>query len=276
MNIFDEPKIDCHNHIFDPERFPYADDVFYRPSGQEISTADQFLQVFEAYGLKYSLVVGPNSGYGTDNRCLIDAIARSGGRFKGIAVVDNDVEFAELQSLKADGIIGIAFNVTHYGVDYYINSAKLLEKLVELDLFLQVQVQGDELVSLMPLLKESSVRILIDHSGRPLPDRGLDQPGFKELLELGKSGRGTVKLSGFIKFSQEPYPYTDTWPFIQALVDSFTLDACIWGSDWPFLRASERVDYGTLLKLVEKIFPDAADRRKLFWETPYRLFNFGN
>lgn len=276
MNIFDEPKIDCHNHIFDPERFPYADGVFYRPTGQEISTADQFLQVFEAYGLKYALVVGPNSGYGTDNRCLLDAIARSGGRFKGIAVVENDVKFAELQRLKAAGIIGVAFNATHFGVDYYINTAKLLEKLVDLDMFLQVQVQGDELVSLMPLLKESSVRLLIDHSGRPLPDRGLDQPGFKELLELGQSGRACVKLSGFIKFSQEPFPYADTWPFIQALVDAFTLDACIWGSDWPFLRAPERIDYGTLLKLVEKIFPDATDRRKLFWDTPCRLFNFGN
>ena len=55
---------------------------------------------------------------------------------------------------------------------------------------------------------------------------------------------------------------------MRALVDAFTLDNCVWGSDWPFLRAPERVDYGPLLKLVERLFPDPADRRKMLWETP--------
>src|SRR5439155_15779126 len=87
MNIYDEPKIDCHNHVFDPARFPYAADTAYRPAGQEIGNAPYFVHVLDAYGVRYALVVGPNSGYGTDNRCLLDAIARSGGRFKGIAVV---------------------------------------------------------------------------------------------------------------------------------------------------------------------------------------------
>lgn len=274
MSIFDEPKIDCHNHIFDPVRFPYVEGVFYQPAGQEVSTADQFLHVFEAYGLKHALVVGPNSGYGTDNRCLLDAISKSKGRFKGIAVVENNVDFAELLRLKTAGIIGVAFNPTHLGVDYYLDTTELLEKLVKLDMFLQVQVEGEQLVALLPLIQASNVRLLIDHCGRPVAEKGVEQSGFKELLELGRSGRATVKLSGFVKFSQEAYPYEDIWPYINELVAAFTLDACIWGSDWPFLRASERIDYGTLLKLVEKLFPNAADRRKLLWETPRRLFDF--
>ena len=83
MNIYDEPKIDCHNHIFDPSSFPYAADAYYRPAGQEIGTAAQFRSVLDAYGVRHALVVGPNSGYGQDNRCLLDAMAKSGGRFKG-------------------------------------------------------------------------------------------------------------------------------------------------------------------------------------------------
>jgi predicted TIM-barrel fold metal-dependent hydrolase len=102
----------------------------------------------------------------------------------------------------------------------------------------------------------------------------LDQPGFQALLALGRAGRAAVKLSGCYKFSQQPDPHPDVWPFIQALVNAFTLDACVWGSDFPFLRASERLDYGPLLDLVEMLFPDAADRQKLFWDTPNRLFGF--
>jgi predicted TIM-barrel fold metal-dependent hydrolase len=276
MNIFDEPKIDCHNHIFDPVRFPYVEDVFYKPTGQEVSTAKQFLQVFGAYGLNYALVVGPNSGYGTDNRCLLDAISQSKGRFKGIAVVENDVSFLELKRLRVAGIVGVAFNVTHLGVEYYLNSAGLLGKLKDLNMFLQVQVTGDQLLPLLPLIQESGVHLMIDHCGRPVPEKGLNQSGFKELLELGRSRHAVIKLSGFVKFSNEDFPYTDTWPYVHTLAEAFTLDYCIWGSDWPFLRAPERIDYGTLLKLIMVLFPNANDRRKLLWETPNRLFNFGS
>jgi hypothetical protein len=32
----DEPVIDCHVHVFDPARFPYAPGTFYAPAGAEI------------------------------------------------------------------------------------------------------------------------------------------------------------------------------------------------------------------------------------------------
>jgi predicted TIM-barrel fold metal-dependent hydrolase len=66
----------------------------------------------------------------------------------------------------------------------------------------------------------------------------------------------------------------DAWPFVASLIDAFTLDHCLWASDWPYLRASARVDYGVLLHLVLTLFPDTADRRKLLWDTPRELFGF--
>lgn len=274
MSIYDEPKIDCHNHIFDPARFPYATDVHYRPAGQETGAASYFLKVLDAYGVRNALVVGPNAGYGVDNRCLLDAIAQSDGRFKGIAVVPNDVGRSELERLKAAGIVGVAFQVALLGVAYYADTVPLLAKLAALDLFVQVQVEHDQLLHLLPMLERSGARILIDHCGRPTPEAGLEQPGFKALLGLARTGRAYVKLSGHVKFSREPYPHADTRPYVDALIDAFSLDACIWGSDWPFLRAPGRVDYGTLLKLVEDRLPDPGDRRKLLWDTPRSLFGF--
>jgi predicted TIM-barrel fold metal-dependent hydrolase len=275
MNIYDEPKIDCHNHLFDPVRFPYAPDAYYRPVGQETGTPAQFRHVLDAYGVRHALVVGPNSGYGLDNRCLLDAIAQGDGRFKGIAVVPNDLDRPELERLMAAGVTGVAFNVALLGVAYYADTADLLARLAELDLFVQVQVEHDQLVPLIPLLERSGVKILIDHCGRPTPGAGLDQPGFRALLQLARTRRAFVKLSGHVKFSREPYPYADTRPYVRALIDAFTLDACVWGSDWPFLWATERIDYGPLLKLVETLLPEAGDRRKLLWDTPRNLFKFG-
>ena len=87
--IYRQPKVDCHCHVLDPRNFAYADDVAYRPAGQETGSATYFEQVLAAYGVQHALLVGPNSGYGTDNRCLLSAIAQGQGRFKGIAVVQN-------------------------------------------------------------------------------------------------------------------------------------------------------------------------------------------
>ena len=275
MSIFDEPKIDCHNHVFDPAGFPYRPDTPYRPSGQEVATALQFRHVMDCYGVRYALVVGPNSGYSTDSRPVLDAIAHSNGRCKGIAVVPLDITAKDLAALKAKGIVGIAFNSTLDGVDYYLRAHDLLARLADLDMLLQIQAEKDQLAAFHPLLEKSQVRLAIDHCGRPDIAAGLRQPGFQALLDLGRSGRACVKLSGYAKFSRRPHPHEDVRPFVQALLGAFTTGACVWASDWPFVKATERIDYGPLLKLFEGLVPDAADRGKILWDTPRRWFGFG-
>jgi predicted TIM-barrel fold metal-dependent hydrolase len=160
------------------------------------------------------------------------------------------------------------------GVDHFRDTTALLRDLAALDMFADVQVDGDQLIEMAPVLEPSGVRVLIDHCGRPDPTAGLSQPGFRRLLDLASSGRYFVKISGLVKCSAETYPWRDSWPFVQALLEAFTPDRCMWGSDWPFLRAPERIDYGPVLVLVERLIPDPGDRRKVLWDTPMRLFGF--
>src|SRR5678815_1787852 len=90
MDVFAELKIDSHVHVLDPLRFPYGPKTHYAPAGQELGTPAQLAQVMATYGTRHALLVGPNSGYGLDNRCLLDTMARAPDRFRGIAVVRND------------------------------------------------------------------------------------------------------------------------------------------------------------------------------------------
>ena len=274
MSIHDEPKIDCHNHLLDPIGFPYAPQAWYHPVENEQGSAGQLTTLFDAYGARHAVIVGPNSGYDTDNRCLLDLLDRGNGRFKGVAVVDNDIPRAELEKLRDRGIVGTTMQTSLLGVDHFRDTGRLLNDLADLGMFADVQVEADLLVEMAPLLEPSGVRVLIDHCGRPDPAAGLDQPGFRTLLELGSSGRYFVKISGLVKCSAQRYPWADSWPYVQALLEAFTPDRCMWGSDWPFLRAPERIDYGTILALTERLIPDANDRRKVLWETPARLFGF--
>jgi predicted TIM-barrel fold metal-dependent hydrolase len=202
VSVFDEPKIDTHCHVLDPARFPYAPDVAYRPAGQEAGTLAQYLQVMDAYGIRHALLVGPNSGYGLDNRCMLDAVRQGNGRFRGIAVVKNDIS--------APRPAGAARRRRHRrrvqrhgaGVDYYAGAGPLLRMLADLDMLVSVQVEHDQLVAMRPLLEASGVRLLVDHGGRPKAGAGVDQPGFQALLAMARSGRVAVKLSGVQKFSR--------------------------------------------------------------------------
>ena len=267
-------KIDCHIHTLDPVRFPYEADTPYRPSGQEIASAAHLVRVLDAFNVEHALIVGTNSGYGSDSRILLDALTLGGGRFKGVAVVENDVDFKQLERLKAAGVVGVAFNLPFHGADYYRDTAPLIEKLVALRLFLQIQVEHDQLLALLPLIERSTVRLVIDHCGRPTVGQGVRHRAFQALLALGRERDAYVKLSGYYKFSRQPYPYADTWPFISALVEAFTLDRCVWGSDYPFLRADQRLDYGPLLALLSDIFPGEDDQNRLLWKTPAGLLGF--
>ena len=270
------PKIDCHVHVIDPARFPYRADTKYQPHSAEIVPLAHLIRMMDLHGIAHAVIVGTNSGYGEDLSPVLDALDRGEGRFKGIAVVPNDASITELTRLKARGIAGVAINATYNGVQHYDDAADLFKRLADLGMILQLQVENDQLLHFLPAIESSSATLVIDHCGRPDPRLGLDQPGFKALLDLGRAGRASVKLSGLTKFSHQQYPWADSHPFFATLVAAFTPQSCVWASDWPFLRATERVDVSPLLMLLGQLVPDAADRQKVMWETPRRLFGFSN
>lgn len=274
-SLFSTPKIDCHCHLFDPVSFPYAPGVFYEPAGGEIATAAYFRQVMDAYGVRHALLVGPNSGYGSDNRCMLDAIRHGEGRFKGIAVAGNDASTAQLQDLQAQGVVGIAFNMALLGVDHYADADALWARMAALGLCVQVQVEGGQMAALAPRLMGCGAQIVVDHHGRPDVAGGLSGPGFQALLGMAASGRCAVKLSGYDKFSREAPPCADAQPFTQALLAAFGPANCVWGSDWPHVRATRRLDYGVLLGMLARSVPSEAGRRAILHDTPARLFGFG-
>jgi predicted TIM-barrel fold metal-dependent hydrolase len=191
-----------------------------------------------------------------------------------VAVVKNNTSLGELTDLKAQGVVGIAMNAALLGADFYADIEPLLQHLRDLDMWAQMQVQHDQLVSLSPMLDASGAKLMFDHCGRPDPMSSVAQDGFQALLKLARSGRAAVKLSGFNKCSIQQYPWADAKPFVDALIDAYTPQNLVWASDWPFLKAPARIDYGPLLTLFEQLVPDAGARHAIQWETPKRLFGF--
>src|SRR5574338_355858 len=266
---------DCHAHVFCGDRFPFAEKTIYRPHPSQAGGGPAFLSVLDVHGLTHGLIVGANP-YGMDNRCMLDAIAASRGRVKGIALIDPDCSESELAKLAAQGVIGCRINLYNQGLAPLEDprAPHFLARLREAGWWVQLQCEKDQLAEVAPLLRKARVKIMVDHFGRPDVGRGIEQPGFQALLELGRSGDAVVKLSGPFRASREAYPHRDVDPFIAAAIEAFTLERCVWGSDWPFVRLDARVDYGPTLACLMRWLPDAAYRDRVLWQTPARLFGF--
>ncbi len=271
------PIVDCHAHVLEPDRFPFVEGAGYRPRPDEVGTYAAFAAVLRAYGVERALVVQP-SAYATDNACLLDALGRAGGRFRGIAVVGWESPAPALAALERRGVVGIRLNLPAIGTDVLSRpeARALLARVAARGWLVQVYARSDTWAAIEAPLRDSGATVLVDHLGEPEPARGLGQPGFQAVLRLGREAGAVVKLSAPYRVSARPFPHDDLAPFVAALLDAFGPERCVWGSDWPFLAAGHPVDYGRMLEWLRRSVPDAAMRDRVLRDTPARLFGFAD
>jgi predicted TIM-barrel fold metal-dependent hydrolase len=267
---------DTHVHVFDPARFPFAADSPYQPIAAELGSAHELAILLDAAGVERVVLVNPTSGYGDDNRCMLDALERLGPRARGIARVPLDMSPRRLDALAKRGVVGVRVDFVAKGLAPLSDPSfvRLLTRLADRDLVLDVQSEGDQFVPIAKALADVPVRVVVDHMSRPVPEHGVGAPGFRALLGMAGSGRVAVKLSGPMRCSRKAAPYRDLDPFHTALLREFTARRLVWGSDWPFLRTDRRFDYGPMLAWLGRAVPRASDRRAILATTPARWFGF--
>jgi predicted TIM-barrel fold metal-dependent hydrolase len=267
--------IDTHAHIIDLTRFPLAPGPGYKPRAEEAGTSEEFCAVLDAHGVAHALLVQP-SGYGYDNSAMLDAMARNPGRFKAIAVVDPETPERELAALAAHGVVGVRFNLVSYRSDALSAGAEpFLARLKALGWFAQIFADDSQWPAVAAVLRRSGVKVLVDHFGVHDPTAGVGQPGFQAVLALGREGNSTVKLSAPFRISREKDGFADLDPFAEALIASFGIERCIWGSDWPFINFPGGFRYDAALRAVERWLKTPAQREAVRWSNPARLFGFG-
>jgi len=269
------PRVDSHAHIIDPARFPYDDGPGYRPAAHETGDAAAYAATLAGAGVSHALLVQP-SCYGFDNRAMLDAIAGEDDRFRGIAVVPPDVSEVALVLLRAGGVDGVRLNLQSYDPRFFERpeAGHFLSRVRTENMFVQVNATGASWPAIAPVLLESGARVIVDHLGQPDLDAGLDQPGFAAVLRLAREGDAVVKLSGAVRMSRRGPPYADLAPFVARAVETFGIERCLWGSDWPFLGVAARPRYADVLQALETWLPDEVDRRRVLWDNPARLFGF--
>jgi len=261
---------DCHHHIYD-RRFPYvADDKRNLPD----ATFDDYNQFKKWLGHSRHVLVQPSS-YGTDNRCLKDALAAFGPNARGEAVVNETVSDAELDALQLAGVTGIRFNLGAGNATTPDMILPVANRVAERGWHVQIHATADQLWELRPLLLQIPGNLVIDHYFR-LPPSATSHSSWRLAWELIERGKCWVKLSALYHQSQ-----CDDVSDMAALVSCFLLEATervLWGSDWPhpnLISANKNMPDDALI--LSKIYHWAHNdqvRHKLFVENPAEIYRF--
>jgi predicted TIM-barrel fold metal-dependent hydrolase len=264
---------DAHCHIFGPgNRYPYAPDRSYTPPDAPL---ERFRALQATLGLERAVLVNA-SCHGSDNTVILDAIAQSGGKYRGVANVDASFTEKDFEELHAGGVRGIRFNfVQHLGGTPDMDVFQLLvARAADFDWHVVLHFDAADLLEFDDMLRTLPVPFIIDHMGRVPTKDGLDQEPFKILLNAARMDNCWVKICGAERISAMGPPFTDAVPFAQALL-KVAPDRCLWGTDWPHPNIKKHMpNDGDLVDLIPLFMPDTELQRKVLVDNPHRLYGF--
>jgi len=263
---------DCHTHIYGPwARFPLPANAAYTP---EPAPFTELLSLHRRLGISHGVLVQA-APYGTDHSAILEAIASSGGLYRGVGIIDESTTDAQLQALHDGGLRGIRFNLMGH-----LPGARDPQKLRALaervsPFGWHVLVHG-ELPTLLPFLhvwRDLKTPLVIDHMARPDLTQPFDPALMSQLrAELSHSNRW-IKLSGIDRAMQgQPGPWPQALDQVRALLECAP-ERAIWGSDWPHPNIKGPVpDDAELLAFIRQVCDSPALQQAVLVDNPTRLY----
>ena len=276
-NFVVPPKAcDAHCHVFGPaKRFPFSPDRSYTPPDASFETM-QGLQ--KALGIERAVIVQATC-HGTDNTAALDAIARSNGRYRGVAIVDDSFSNEDFKTLNEGGIRGIRFSFArHIGnAPDFTTVRRITERVTPFGWHVVIYMEAPDIVEHAETLAELPLPVVIDHMGRVKTEDGIDQEPFQLLLGLLKEKKDFwVKICGAERISTHGKPFHDAVPFAQACIAAAP-DRVLWGTDWPHPNIDGYMpNDGDLLDLLSLHASDEKIRRRILVDNPARLYGFSD
>jgi predicted TIM-barrel fold metal-dependent hydrolase len=202
------PIFDAHFHVID-RRFPLVPNQGYLPPE---FTVDDYRERVAALDVRGGAVVS-GSFQAFDQTYLLDALARLGDHYVGVANVPADATDEEILALHAAGVRACRANL-HRGGDFDFRLAHRVHELAGWHL----EVYGDPAD---PRLR-GVPRLVVDHLG-------LRRAALPALLELVEAG-AYVKATGFGRTDHDV-------PAALRAIASANPAALLFGSDLPSTRA---------------------------------------
>ena len=272
---FKAPPLSCdaHTHIFGPgERYPYAQDASYIPHDAGL---EDFRKLHEKIGIERAVIVNA-SCHGLDNSVVTDAIAASGGRYKGVGNVDASFSEKQIDALEKGGIHGCRFTfLKRLGRTPDMSAFhRVVDMIKQFNWHVVIYLDPETVAEFSPLLTALPVNYVIDHMGTVDASKGIGQPNFQALLDLAAHDQKCwVKATGLERASRTGAPFHDAVPYATKLIDTIP-DRVLWGTDWPHPNVKVMPNDGDLVDLIPLMTQDPVKQKKLLVDNPARLYRF--
>ena len=227
----------------------------------------------DTLGLATAVIVSPG-GYGRDTSLLADVLAKYPKRFRGIALVRDDIPDAELARLTKLGVRGMRM-MSHKRGQHVPNYApEIAARVHEHGWHIQFYPHGTDIVEYADKLLALPNQIVLDHFASIPAAGGTDQPAVTAVLRMLDSGKVWLKLSGPMRCTTEPPPYPSLTPLAR-LFARHAPERMVWGSDWPHVNLDGMVmpNDGDLLDLL-RLGARQQTRNRILVENPNKLYGF--
>ncbi|TKW63725.1 MAG: amidohydrolase [Paracoccus denitrificans] len=272
---------DCHVHVFDPARFPYAEARDYTPAPASL---DALRERLLREGVTNTVLVQP-SVYGTDNRCLLWALRELGPNGRAVAVVDPDrVTDAELADLQAAGVVGMRVNLVASQARHADPFRRMAERLRGSGMFLQIFAPLTRILQQSKVLEAAGLPVVLDHFAGARASDGAEQ--LDALERLCRDAPVWVKLSADYRLDEDRAAQARLARDLVARLWAVMPERLIWGSDWPHtgggadraaraisqIEPFRKVDALAVPRLLAEAGLDAEARRQVLSINPTRLF----
>ena len=262
--------VDCHAHVITQDA-PLVAERHSAPARD--CDVQEYLHILDTHGVTYGLLTAP-SFYGTNNEVLIDALSQSNGRLRGTAIVEPTIAETELAKMKSMGVCGLRLNWIRREKRPDITSVEyqgLLSKAKNLDLHIEIYLEGEFLAPVLQATKSSGVKTVIDHFGHPRGPDASSSEGFIALLDAIDHGNTWVKLSA-------PYRLRDASPgeLIKKIMMHKNNERTVWATDWPWVGFENKLTYDQCINWLFEWISDESVRQSILVTTPQLLFGFAD
>ncbi|HVO94462.1 MAG TPA: amidohydrolase family protein [Terriglobales bacterium] len=266
---------DTHLHVYGPaELYPLIAERNYTPAPN--STLDDYLRVHRTLGLERAVIV-TGSANGTDNRVTCDALTRMGGNFKGLALLDPEIDDAELARLKNGGFTGFRIKANGKGGSSFDATKKLMTRVRDFEWHVEFMSQSTaEVIGAVAFLNSLKAPYVLDHVAHAEPHQGNRHREFAELLKILKNEeQAWINLYSFYQLSESGPPvYSDMIDVIGAIIEARP-DHVLWGSNWPHAGiAVPMPDDADLLDFLLTAAPEEHTRKLILADNPAKLYGW--
>jgi len=264
--------VDAHCHVFGPKiDFPFSPKAKYHPAD---ASPEMLFALRDKLGFSRNVIVQA-SCHGTDNLATLNAIAKSDGKARGVAVVDPSISEEELEKLHNGGIRAVRFNFLKRLVDNAPKDAflRIAKRIAPLGWHVIVYFEAELLEELIPFLEALPTIVVIDHLGRPDVTQGPEgrqMLAFRRLLDTYPNI--WAKVSCPDRLSKQGPPFNDFVSAVKPIITAYS-DRVLWGSDWPHPNMQDNIpDDGQLVDIIPLLAPTPELRQKLLVDNPMRLY----